>query len=515
MKPKLFVWFLLTAAVTTNVWAATLYVDLNSTNPASPYAELPTAATNIQDAVDASTNGDLILVNDGIYQTGFRTTDEWGAMMKITVTNRVVVNKPVTVQSLNGPSAAFINGGGRYRGVYLTNGATLGGFTLASGATGWRTLFAIINVNGGGVIGIRGGPGGANFGGGVVSNCVLTGNSATGNGGGASGATLINCILNNNYAQNGGGADSARLVNCLVTSNSTPTFNNSPGQVPGQIGTGGGICSCSAINCVITRNIAWQGGGTYGGTELINCTIVSNSAAFDGGVYLPNYPNPAIYCVATNCIIYYNSAGTNANFGAGGVIVQSCTTPMPASGSGNLTNEPAFLDFAHGDYHLASDSLLINSGINAAITNSTDLDGNPRIAGRTVDIGAYEYQLPTSALSYAWAQQYGFPTDGSADGADPDCDGMSNWQEFMAGTNPTNAASVLAMASATPINNLHWVNVKWQSVSTRTYYLLRSCDLASGFTCISSNIVGNSGTTTYMDTTATNGGPYYYRVGVQ
>jgi hypothetical protein len=51
-------------------------------------------------------------------------------------------------------------------------------------------------------------------------------------------------------------------------------------------------------------------------------------------------------------------------------------------------------------------------------------------------------------------------------------------------------------------------------VKTRTYYLLSSTNLPV-FTPIQSNLVGQAGSTSYTDTTATNGGPYFFRVGVQ
>lgn len=504
-------------------FATTYYVDINSPNPTPPYGDPTTAATSIQDAVDAATNGDLILVNDGYYQDGWRAYSE-GTPGSITDTNRLVILKHLAVQSLNGPSAAYIDGGGMYRCVFLLYGATLSGFTLVNASAGWTTTTTFppgqtktetVADYGGAIGGSYPGPAG------TVSNCVLTSCTATADGGAAYAATLINCIITGNYAKNGGGAANSTLINCQVYGNSVPATGNYPLQ-PGLEGSGegGGIYAGSAINCLITGNTAFAGGGVWGPEILVNCTVAGNSAAFYGGIS-PNTGNHSFYGEVSNSIVYFNAAGTNANYGPGPqanlYFNYCCTLPMPSGGIDNLTNDPDLVSPYGNDFHLNPDSLLINSGCNEVNTNTTDLDGNPRIAGGTVDIGTYEYQSPASVLGYAWAQQYGFPTDGSADYADPDGDGMNNWQEFVAGTNPTNAASVLVMNRPAAVPVLREVLLSWQSVGTRTYYLQRATSLTGppGFSCIQSNITGYDGTTSYFDTTATNSGPYYYRVGVQ
>src|ERR1039458_9269427 len=199
------------------------------------------------------------------------------------------------------------------------------------------------------------------------------------------------------------------------------------------------------------------------------------------------------------------------NFDSSSILNYCCTTPLPTNGVGNITNAPLFVDSANGNLRLQSNSPCINAGNNAYVTTTTDLDGRPRIVGGTVDMGAYECQSPALLDFYNWLQTYELPTSASSVYADSDGDGMNNWQEWVCGTNPTNRLSVLRLLS--PSITSTNATVTWQSVAGVNYFLERSANLASPFTFVATNIIGQAGTTSYADTNATGAGPFFYRVG--
>ena len=336
--------------------AAVLYVSINSTNPVSPFSSWATAATNIQDAVDASSSGDLISVTNGIYQNGARLVSG------DSTSNRVAVTKAVTIQSINGPAVTIIQGHqappattgpSAIRCVYLTNNASLIGFTLTNGAT----------QTGGAGGGVECQSTSA-----IVSNCAMVGNIAI-NGGGAASGTLFNCVLSNNIAQSaGGGGYNGTYNNCLFTGNTAST--------------GGAVAPY-----------------LYGAAALNNCTVWDNSASSQGGGLASVGAAAPSLLTATNCIIFGNSAPAGPNyyylFPAELVFNYCCTAPVPPGNVGTncFNGDPLFLNAPGGDFHLQSNSPCINAG-SSNLIGATDLDGNPRLVGAYLDLGAYEYQLP-------------------------------------------------------------------------------------------------------------------------
>jgi len=98
---------------------------------------------------------------------------------------------------------------------------------------------------------------------------------------------------------------------------------------------------------------------------------------------------------------------------------------------------------------------------------------------------------------------------------DSDMDRLSNWEEFVAGTDPTNRASVFKI-TAVGYQEGAGVEVVWTSASNRLYTLERTADLISGtYTVAASNLVACPPANAYIDVMATGVGERFYRVVVE
>ncbi len=515
-------------------------MDASNVNSDPPYLTWQTAAATIQDAIDIADPDDEIVVTNGLYGIGGRVAI--GSLV-----NRVYIDRPLNVHSVNGPDFTTIrgvqvtgttNGDGAIRCVLFFGRGILSGFTIKDGAT--LTNFGSVNVDsgGGGIAYVNNLNGPA-----IVSNCVITGCSAFNDGGGVAGGIYYNCVFTNNSARSGGGGDGS-FFNCVFIHNfATQGGGANSGHLTGckLIGNyaqyGGGTYGSDVTDCIFVGNsAAVQGGADVGDQnswQLRSCIVISNSAPVGGGVFNRGLINCTLVgnsasnsggaisrCLMGNSVSYYNSAPTDANFDPASTLTNCCTTPLALRGPRNFTNEPAFLDLANGNYRLQSNSPCIDAGYNNLLTNAlsqvllTDFDGQTRMVNGTVDVGAFEFRSESDGLFRSWLEQYGLSADGSADIADTDGDGLNNWQEWISGTVPTNWFSALRIVSATPQPS--GVTIRWESVTNRTYLIQRSALISPqpSFLTIKSNITGLPGTTSYTDPSAT-AGTSFYRVGIQ
>jgi len=167
------------------------------------------------------------------------------------------------------------------------------------------------------------------------------------------------------------------------------------------------------LNCIFNGNISYQSGGglcnTFSNPILTNCTLSCNwAASFGGGIF-----NERSYTSLTNCILWGNTIpegqGQAAQiYGNYHPVINYCCIEGwtgDLGGIGNIGADPCFVEpgywdvngvWIDGDYHLLPGSPCIDAGDPDYIPepNETDLDGNPRIIGGRIDMGAYEHFSP-------------------------------------------------------------------------------------------------------------------------
>ena len=259
--------------------------------------------------------------------------------------------------------------------------ALLEGFTVTGGNANDTADFLNPHHTGAGIYINKGNP--------VLTNCTFTANAAHFGGGifNRGNPAINNCIFIKNAGWEGAG---------IRNHNSNSTI----------------------ANCMFIGNIGFEGGGILNhgisNPTLNNCTFSGNWALFGGGaIYNHGSSSP----ILANCILWNNFPEEIYDSIDSETIVEYSNISDGSPGEGNTDTYPGFVDpgyWAHidnpdivvepddlnavwieGNYRLTPCSPCINSGDPNYISepNETDLDGNPRVTGGRIDMGAYEYPI--------------------------------------------------------------------------------------------------------------------------
>ncbi|UCC32351.1 MAG: right-handed parallel beta-helix repeat-containing protein, partial [Phycisphaerales bacterium] len=190
----------------------------------------------------------------------------------------------------------------------------------------------------------------------------------------------------------------------LYLYSSSPTIVNN--RVTGNnAASGGGLYLEDSVSTIANNTIAGNSADDYGGglalwyssPTIANNTITANSAGYyGGGLFLSGTSSPII----ANTIVAFNSSygivrdtGTptlrhNCVYGNAEYDYYGLTDPTGTHG--NISADPRLADPAYGNVHIQPDSPCVDAGSNADTSGDLDIDGEPRIQGGTVDIGADE-----------------------------------------------------------------------------------------------------------------------------
>ncbi len=295
-----------------------------------------------------------------------------------------------------------------------------------------------------------------------VTDSIISNNSVTGRGLHAGGGGIFcwdslkvtNSTISNNSISGGdfvsGGIccwGGSEVTNSTISNNSASGYD-----------IGGGIyCldSLKVTNSIISNNSASRvetllyddvGGGIYcrGSLEVTNSTITNNNTAENPyRQILPNshpyfYGNGGIYCIGEmpiiikNCIIWGNFPNQ---------FPSEFHPPLPANavtycdvqdgwpGIGNINTDPLL----EWNGHLRAGSPCINAGDTnyTPLPAETDVDGESRVMGARIDIGADELlDSDSDGLADWWEVKYfGNPTIANPSD-DPDGDDWTNLDEY-------------------------------------------------------------------------------------
>jgi len=379
-----------------------------------------TAFKTIQEATQAASDGDTVIVSAGLYSENLKFNGKNLILRSIDPLNPAVVSSTIIDGNEAGPVVTLLGSEDEM--------CVVAGFTIRNGSGAF----------GGGICGGTDEEGNHA----TIRNNNIIGNSAPGywdedrqqwvEGFGGGLAFCDGLIRDNTISLNSARLDGGGLYGCDATiQNNTITLNRV------DEGDGGGLDDCDGTiqnNLIADNDAANDGGGLSGCDGAIQSnTIVANHAVENGG--------GLVGCLGTvrNCIIWGNVAKPErTQIWESNAPSFCCIQDWLEGGEGNIVFDPRFVDAGSGDYHLDPDSPCISEGANFYwhAWPQRDLDGNCRLEGARIDMGCYEWGATTDedgdllSDSDEVAQQ----TDVLLE--DTDGDGLRDGLEVLRGTNP-------------------------------------------------------------------------------
>jgi hypothetical protein len=339
----------------------------------------------IQAAINAASSGDEVLVWPDTYQERIDFLGKAVALRSQAGPQATIIDAQRT-----GTTAKCINGEGPdtvLEGFTITGGlAVLGGGMYNVGSS--PTVRDCIFTNNEGEVG-------AGMRNQYGSNPLIEGCSFIDNVGNPVGAGMVNsdgqpvvrdCIFLHNTADSVGGVINLDPWEGPVTFVNCQFIQNESTAAYGALLDGSGAL---VVNCVFSRNIASATpGGQIGVLQTVHGEPLVINSTFSGnfGTGLANVDFAAL--TVLNSIIWGNSEGSIQ----GGASVAYSDVEGGWSGAGNIDADPLFVQPGTDNVRLSFGSPCINAGDNGSVPPdiTTDIDGNPRISGGVVDMGAYE-----------------------------------------------------------------------------------------------------------------------------
>ena len=372
--------------------SSTIYVTPGNGAGAFPYNTPETGYGNLKTAVQASLDGYMLLLGEGVHTTA----DQVYVDKAIAIRGLGATPEDVIVRNTTASTNSYY-----YRVMDVANaGALVENITLENGR--------VKNTYGGNL----------SLTAGIVSNCVIRGGLAVADSGNAAGGGVV---------LSGAGT----LTHCVVVNNKVVGTSNYDGYAGGAVFIENGKKNGRVSNCLIANNTyvpsegdakAGAAGVRFGGSNdnvaLENCTIVANTV--EGSL---KDDSAGIYCTTwygklrNNIVVGNYETGKDRNtsvkldFNSSNNYIyhNNITDDLLIESSGNkskdniLVQDPSVLfnDFVNGGFTIKPGSAAYNKGTTSglALLPAVDLAGNPRVFGKGIDIGCYECQRkPGAAL---------------------------------------------------------------------------------------------------------------------